>query len=92
MIEIFIVNMYKKDRVYVKEVYVVGFVFCIIILKDVFEVFGLFLELLMNDLVIGFIDGFWVFYFLDLNISNFDLGKMFIIRVLLLCWIVDYLG
>lgn len=92
MIEIFIVNMYKKDRVYVKEVYVVGFVFCIIILKDVFEVFDLFLELLMNDLVIGFIDGFWVFYFLDLNISNFDLGKMFIIRVLLLCWIVDYLG
>lgn len=41
-----------------KEVYVVGFVFCIIILKDVFEVFDLFLELLMNDLVIGFIDGF----------------------------------
>lgn len=50
--------MYKKDRFYVKEVYVVGFVFCIIIFNDVFEIFDLFLELLMNDFIIGFIDGF----------------------------------
>lgn len=50
--------MYKRDRVYVEEVYVVGFVFSIFVFNDVLECFDLFLELFMNDLSNGFIDGF----------------------------------
>ena len=71
-----------------KDVYVVGFVPCTTTPKDVREAFDPFLEPLMNDLA----DGFRVPYPSDLNISNFDLGKMPTIRVLLLCWTTDHSG
>lgn len=49
LIEILIVNMCKEDRVYVDEVYAVGFVLCIFVFNDVFEIYDLFLKLLMDD-------------------------------------------
>lgn len=57
LIEILIVNMCKEDRVMWMK-FVVGFVLCIFVFNDVFEIYDLFLKLVMDDFCEGFIDGF----------------------------------
>lgn len=56
--------MKKIDWCYVGEVYVVGFVFCFDLFKDLLEYLDFFFKLLMDDFCNGFILGYNIFYFL----------------------------
>lgn len=84
--------MIKRDRCYVEEVYVVGFVFCFDFLKDLLEYLDFFFKLLVDDFLKGFIFGYNIFYLLQFLSGKFYFFGIENIQLLFLCWIGDYLG
>ena len=75
--------MRKSDRCHVEEVYVVGFVPCSELPKDLPEYLDPFLKPLMDDLSKGFILGYKVPYPLQFTSDEFNSSETEIIRLLL---------
>ena len=90
--EVSIANMRKSDRCHVEEVYVVGFVPCSELPKDLPEYLDPFLKPLTDDLSKGFISGYKVPYPLQFTSDEFNSSETEIIRLLLLCWTGDHPG
>ena len=84
--EVSIANMTKTDMCHVEEVYVVGFVPCSDLLKDLPEYLDPFLKPLMDDLSKGFISGYNIPYPLQFTSGEFHSSAIENIRFLLLCW------
>lgn len=91
-IKVSIANMKKTDRCHVGEVYVVGFVPCSDLLKDLPEYLDPFLKPLMDDLCNGFISGYKIPYPLQFTSDEFHSSETEVIRLLLLCWTGDHPG
>lgn len=79
--------MFKMDRCFIDEVYVVGFVFCYKVLKRRLCALDLFLELFIKDLEDSFIEGNKVNYVIEINGCNV---VEIIVCCMFLLWIGDY--
>ena len=90
--EVSITNMTKRDRCYVEEVYVVGFVPCSDLPKDLPEYLDPFLKPLADDLSKGFISGYNIPYPLQFSSGKFHSSGIENIQLLLLCWTGDHPG
>ena len=90
-IELSIGNLYKIDRNTIDEVYVVGFIPLYQVPKGLPQNLDPFLKPLMDDLVVGFIDGYTIDCPLT-QIEDYDVSATEQVRVLLLCWLGDHPG
>ena len=90
--EVSIANMTKRDRCHVEEVYVVGFVPCSDLLKDLPKYLDPFLKPLVDDLSKEFISGYNIPYPLQFSSGEFHSSPVENIRLLLLCWTGDHPG
>lgn len=90
--EVSIANMTKRDRCHVEKVYVVGFVPCSDLPKDLPEYLDPFLKPLVDDLSRGFISGHNIPYPLQFSSGEFHSSAIENITLLLLCWTGDHPG
>ena len=84
-------NLYKIDRNTIDEVYVVGFIPLYQVPKGLPQNLEPFLKPLMDDLVVGFIEGYTIDCPLT-QIEDYDVSATERVRVLLLCWLGDHPG